>query len=92
MTKFEVVLIHSPDLNTNTLNNEIDDFKTKLSSISAKIINQENWGLRDLSYTIDKHSLEKLLNKNGYKLIQSSLSYTSEGYLRKFNDYIAIKK
>ena len=40
----------------NTLNKEIDDFKTKLSSISAKIINQENWGLRDLSYTIDKHN------------------------------------
>ena len=68
MTKFEVVLIHSPDLNTNSLNNEINDFKTKLSSISAKIINQENWGLRDLSYSIDKH------NKAFYNFLQIEAS------------------
>ena len=55
MNKFEVVLILNPDLSTNTLNDEIDEFKTKLNSHSAKIINEENWGLRDLSYTINKY-------------------------------------
>ena len=54
MNKFEVVLIFSPDLATNVLNKEIDDFKSKLSSVSAKIVNEENWGLRDLSYSINK--------------------------------------
>ena len=54
MNKFEVVLILNPDLSTNTLNDEIDEFKTKLNSHSAKIINEENWGLRDLSYNINK--------------------------------------
>ena len=54
MNKFEVVLIFNPDLATNTLNNELDNFKAKLSSKSAKIINEENWGLRDLSYNINK--------------------------------------
>ena len=54
MNKFEVVLILNPDLATNTLNNEIDDFKSKLNNYSAKIVSEENWGLRDLSYTINK--------------------------------------
>ena len=54
MNKFEVVLIFNPDLATNILNNELDKFKAKLSSKSAKIINEENWGLRDLSYNINK--------------------------------------
>ena len=54
MTKFEVVLIFNPELATSKLTSEIDSFKSKLTSQSAKIINQENWGLRDLSYSINK--------------------------------------
>ena len=55
MSKFEVVLIFNPDLNTNSVNKEIEDFKLKLTSQSAAIINEENWGLRDLSYSINKY-------------------------------------
>tara|TARA_B100000963_G_C22059139_1_gene423005 strand:- start:169 stop:495 length:327 start_codon:yes stop_codon:yes gene_type:complete len=55
MNKFEVVLILNPDLATNTVNKEVDDFKSKLITLSANIINEENWGLRDLSYTINKY-------------------------------------
>ena len=54
MNKFEVVLIFNPDLATNSLNSEIENFKTKLTSNSAKIINEEDWGLRELSYSINK--------------------------------------
>ena len=54
MNKFEIVLMFSPDLATNVLNSEINNFKSKLTSQSAKIINEENWGLRDLSYSINK--------------------------------------
>ena len=54
MIKFEVVLIFNPDLATNALNSEVDNFKSKITSQSAKIINEENWGLRDLSYSINK--------------------------------------
>ncbi len=54
MNKFEVVLIFNPDLSTSSINNEIDDFKSKLLANSAKVINEENWGLRDLSYNINK--------------------------------------
>ena len=54
MNKFEVVLIFNPELSTSNLKSEIEKFKTKLTSQSANIINEENWGLRDLSYSINK--------------------------------------
>ena len=54
MNKFEVVLIFNPELSTANLKSEIDNFKTKLLSQSAKIVNEEDWGLRDLSYNINK--------------------------------------
>tara|TARA_B100000963_G_scaffold358189_1_gene382193 strand:+ start:772 stop:1098 length:327 start_codon:yes stop_codon:yes gene_type:complete len=54
MTKFEVVLIFNPELATSKLNTEIESIKTKLTSHSAQLINEENWGLRDLSYSINK--------------------------------------
>ena len=54
MNKFEVVLIFNPELGNSDLQKEIDSFKLKLESQSANIINEENWGLRDLSYNINK--------------------------------------
>jgi small subunit ribosomal protein S6 len=54
MNKFEVVLIFNPDLSTINLKSEIDNFKAKLISQSAEIINEENWGLRELRYSINK--------------------------------------
>ncbi len=54
MNKFEVVLVLNPELATNKLNDEINKFKSNLEANSAKIINEENWGLRDLSYSINK--------------------------------------
>ena len=54
MNKFELVLLLSPDLATSALNSEIETLKSKLIGQSAKIINEEDWGLRDLSYSINK--------------------------------------
>tara|TARA_Y100001935_G_scaffold208179_1_gene177657 strand:- start:334 stop:660 length:327 start_codon:yes stop_codon:yes gene_type:complete len=54
MNKFEVVLLFSPEIAVNKLNSEIDSFKKLLTSQSANVVNEENWGLRDLSYTINK--------------------------------------
>ncbi len=68
MNKFEVVLIYNPDLNSDILNTEVENFKEKLKSESAKIINQEDWGLRDLSYSINK------FKKAFYKFFQIEAS------------------
>ena len=54
MNKFETVIILSPDLSSQLLKSEIDNFKNKITENNGKIINEEEWGLRDLSYNIKK--------------------------------------
>ena len=54
----------NPELATNILEKEIEDIKSKLNSQSGKVINEENWGLRDLSYSINK------FKKAFYRFIQ----------------------
>ena len=76
MNKFEVVLILNPELSTNTINEEINKFKSNLESHSAKIINEENWGLRDLSYSINK------FKKAFYKFFQIE---ASDQIIKKIN-------
>ena len=68
MNKFEVVLLLNPDLATNKLNDEINQFKSSLQAHSAKIVNEEDWGLRDLSYSINK------FKKAFYKFFQIETS------------------
>ena len=64
MNKFEAVLVFSPELATSKLNDEIKNFKSRLEAHAAKIINEENWGLRDLSYSINN------FNKAFYRFFQ----------------------
>ena len=76
MNKFEVVLIFNPELATNKLNDEINKFKSSLETHSAKIVNEENWGLRDLSYSIKK------FKKAFYKFFQVE---TSNSIVKEIN-------
>ena len=77
MNKFEVVLIFSPDLSTNKLNDEIENFKSMLKSEQGSVKNEESWGLRDLSYTINK------FNKAFYFYLQIEASGTIVKNLNK---------
>ena len=77
MNKFEVVLIFSPDLNTDSLKSEFEKLKTKLKSETANIINEENWGLKDLSYSINK------FKKAFYNYIQIESSGT---FIKEINN------
>ena len=52
MNSFEAVLLINPDISNQVLKKEIDNFKKQISSNNGIIINNENWGLRDLSYKI----------------------------------------
>ena len=54
MNKFEAVILLSPELGTQPLKKEIDVFKKYITSNSGNIINEEDWGLRDLSFNINK--------------------------------------
>ncbi len=54
MNKFEVVVLLSPELGSQNLKSEIEKFKSTITKNDGKIVNEEDWGLRDLSYGINK--------------------------------------
>ncbi len=54
MNNFEVVLLFNPELSNQILKDELEKFKNQITNNSGKIINTEDWGLRDLSYNIKK--------------------------------------
>ena len=54
MNKFEAVLILSPEITSQTLSAETDKFKNFINNNTGKVVNEEDWGLRELSYNIKK--------------------------------------
>ena len=52
MNKFEAVLLINPDISNQVLKKEIENFQKQISLNNGEIINNENWGLRDLSFKI----------------------------------------
>ena len=53
MNKFEAVLLISPEVSNNLLEQNIKIFEDIVTNSSGKIMNTEDWGLRDLSYDIN---------------------------------------
>ena len=56
MSKFETVLLLSPEISTSVRKNLCDEFSKLISDNSGNIVNTEDWGLRDLSYKISNFS------------------------------------
>ncbi len=52
MSKFEAVILLSPDLSSTNLEKQEESFKKVLIGFSGSIFSKEDWGLRDLSYKI----------------------------------------
>ena len=77
MNKFEAVLLFSPELNSQSLKNEIDIFKKMISTNSGKLIIEEDWGLRELSYNINK------FKKAFYKFYQLEISGNNIDSIKK---------
>lgn len=53
MNKFEVVLLISPETSNTVLSENIKFFEGLVVNNEGKIINSEDWGLRNLSYDIN---------------------------------------
>tara|TARA_B100000575_G_scaffold294471_1_gene310662 strand:+ start:4170 stop:4550 length:381 start_codon:yes stop_codon:yes gene_type:complete len=64
MNKFEAVLILNPELSTTLISKEIDKFKNSINSISGIVKSEEDWGLRELNFNINK------FKKGFYKFLQ----------------------
>tara|TARA_B100000965_G_C19577812_1_gene752128 strand:+ start:641 stop:967 length:327 start_codon:yes stop_codon:yes gene_type:complete len=56
MKKFEAVLLVSPEISSKSRVDINKDFKNIINKNTGKIINEEDWGLRDLSYKITNFS------------------------------------
>ena len=56
MNNFEAVVLLSPEISSNVRSSCLDSLEKIINEKSGKIINNEDWGLRDLSYKIDHHS------------------------------------
>ena len=82
MNKFEAVVILSPEISSQSLNDEIKYFKELISSNTGKIINEEDWGLRDLSYNINK------FKKDFYKYFQIEISNNNIDKIKKKSEPI----
>ncbi len=52
MTKFEAVLLISPEISSKSKSDTIDSFLKIINENNGKIVDTEDWGLRDLSYKI----------------------------------------
>ena len=76
MNKFEATLLLNPDLSTQALKSEIDAFKSNIKDINGKIIESEDWSLRDLSYKIGNYS------KAFYNFYQIRIVYFKKFYLK----------
>ena len=55
MNKFETVILLSPDISTTIIDKEEESFLNSILKNEGKIINKEDWGLRDLSYNIKNY-------------------------------------
>ena len=64
MSKFEAVILLSPDLSSENLKKQEESFIKLLIGLSGSIFSKEDWGLRDLNYKI------KSFKKAFYKFYQ----------------------
>ena len=56
MKNFEAVVLLSPEISSNVRNSCLDNLVKIINDKSGKVINNEDWGLRDLSYKINHYS------------------------------------
>ena len=56
LNQYETVFITTPVLSESQMKETVDKFKKILTDDGAKIVHEENWGLRKLAYPIQKKS------------------------------------
>ncbi len=54
MNQYETVFILTPVLSDDQMKEAVNKFKGVLTKAGAEIINEENWGLKKLAYSIEK--------------------------------------
>ena len=68
MNKFEAVLMLSPESSSSIISENLKVFEELVLNNSGKIMNSEDWGLRDLSYDVNN------FKKSFYRYFQLEIS------------------
>ena len=85
MNKFEAILLLSPEISNTVLTENLKIFEENINKNNGKIVNTEDWGLRDLSYDINN------FKKAFYKYFQIEIDgNTIEGLKKNINQDINI--
>jgi len=77
MNKFEAVILFSPDLSTPLVTKEEESFKKNIENSEGKVISIEDWGIRDISFNINKYK------KAFYKFYQLEINGTKIQDIKK---------
>ena len=77
MSKFEAVILLSPDLSSANLEKQNDSFEQHLNKLSGTVIAKEDWGLRYLNYKI------KNFKKAFYKFYQLEIEGSNIQNIKK---------
>ena len=56
MNNFETVVLLSPEITSKVRSSCLDNLEKLINENSGKIVSNEDWGLRDLSYKINHYS------------------------------------
>ena len=77
MNKFEAVILFSPDLSNPIIKKEEDKINSTIENSNGKINEKEDWGLRDLSYSINNYK------KAFYKFYQIEIDTANISSIKK---------
>ena len=86
MNKYEVMIIFQPELDEKQIQDQIKNFKDKVSLFEGKIISEDIWGLRNLAYQIKKKTKGYYFISN-FELEKSKVSDLSN-WLRFENEAV----
>ena len=78
MNRFEAVILYSPDLSNLLIGKEEETFLKNFNSSEGKVISIEDWGLRELSYNIEKYK------KAFYKFYQIEINGNKLKDIKRF--------
>ena len=82
MNKFEAVILFSPDLSNPIIAKEEEKFNKIIDNLKGKMLEKENWGLKDLSYSINN------FKKAFYKYYQLEINGSELKNIVEFSENI----
>lgn len=76
MNKYELMVILNPNIGADATKKRLDEVKKLITSQKGEVVFEDDWGLKDLAYTIGKHD-------RGYYYVMNFNMDPQEGDLKE---------